>query len=195
MKFPCTPHLPGSKSTPDDLWANLGNLDGYMSTEKLDGSNIMMNNKKFITRKGLTSGADWTYPARTIQQSVGHLIPKGMWLAGELMTWRKSIAYENLPSQYIVFGVVKGNHCLPWDEVVNIAEECGLPTARVLVDDGTVNEVTTQSTKMMSEAMEGFVIRPRGWFQLPHYPEHVAKFVGSHHEPVATNNGKNSFSL
>lgn len=192
MKFPRAPHLPGSKSTPDDLWADLKNLDGYMSTEKLDGSNIMMNNKKFITRKGLTSSAGWTEPAQTIQRAVGHLIPQGMWLAGELMTWRKSIAYDDLPGHYIVFGVVKGNKCLPWDDVLSIADTCGLPTARVLVANGTVNDVAEQSAAMMTESMEGFVIRPRGDFPLPRYGEHVAKFVGAHHEPVATNNGANT---
>lgn len=199
MKFPRTPHLPGSKSTSDDIHLQLNkgnfNLKGdYISTEKMDGSNIMMNSKKFITRKGLTSSAPWVYPARNLQQQIGHLIPQGVWLAGELMTWRKGIPYDNLPGQYIVFGAVKGNLVLAWDDVLEIAQNCGLPTARVMSGPSDPETVFKDSLTQMNDSIEGFVLRPTSSFQLPHYANHVAKFVGAHHVGVATANGMNTFS-
>lgn len=198
MKFPRTPHLPGSKSTLDDIHITLnkGNFNykgDYISTEKMDGSNIMMNNKKFITRKGSTSNAPWTYPARNIQQTIGHLIPNGVWLAGELLTWRKGIAYEDLPGEYIVFGAIKGNNVLAWDDVLEIADNCGLHTPRVLSGPADAEKVFRESLALMDTSMEGFVMRPTQNFQLPHYANHVAKYVGSHHESVPTANGVNTF--
>lgn len=200
MKFPRTPHLPGSKSTPDDIHHMLGRdgnlkLKGdYIATEKMDGSNIMMNSSKFITRKGATSSADWTYPARTIQQTIGHLIPKGVWLAGELVTWRKGIAYDALPGDYIIFGAIKGNDVLAWDDVLEIAANCGLPTVNVLAGPDTADNVFKKSLSLMNESIEGFVIRPTANFQLPHYANHVAKYVGAHHVGVATANGRNNLA-
>lgn len=198
MKFPRTPHLPGSKSTLDDIHIELnkGNFryqGDYISTEKMDGSNIMMNSKKFITRKGQTSDALWTNPVQSIQQEIGHLIPKGIWLAGELLTWRKGIAYDNLPGQYMIFGAIKGNNVLAWDDVLEIADNCGLPVVRAIAGPGSAEEVFRDSLSKMTTSIEGFVIRPTGNFQLPHYANHVAKFVGSHHEGVATANGMNTF--
>lgn len=194
MKFPRTPHLPGSKATADDVWANFTPSGRYIATEKMDGSNIMMNNKKFITRKGGVSSADWTFPARLVHQNIAHLIPQGHWIAGELLTWRKSIAYENLPGDFVVFGVIKGNTVLPWDDVERIASDCGLPLVRVLSGPESFESVVQEARRSMDSAgdsMEGFVVRPAESFSLPHYAKHVAKFVGSHHEAIATSNGKN----
>lgn len=190
MKFPRTPHLPGSTATADDLWSTMVPQGTYLSTEKMDGSNIMMNRDKFITRKGGVSSADWAYPARHIHQEVSHLIPKGIWLAGELLTWRKSIPYEELPGEYMIFGAMKGNQCLPWEDVVDIADGCGIPPVRVLAR-GDFTEVVEESRRLLNESMEGFVVRPTGRFQLPHYGEHVAKFVGDWHQSVATSTGRN----
>lgn len=124
------------------------------------------------------------------KQSIAYEL-KGVWIAGELLTWRKSIAYDNLSSEYMIFGAMKGNRCLAWDDVCEIADIVGLPTVRVMSGTGNVSDVIKEAKKQMDTSIEGFVIRPTGEFQLPHYTENVAKFVGSHHSAVATSVGKN----
>lgn len=193
MKFPRTPHLPGSKATSDDIWADFKPSGEYVATEKMDGSNIMLNNKKFITRKGSVSNADWTYPARLTQQTVGHLIPNGIWLAGELLTWRKSIAYENLPGDFMVFSAIKGNTVLPWDEAVKIATDCGLPVVPVL-SRGSFENVVKEARSQIDESKEGFVVRPVESFNLSLYEKHVAKYVAPHHEAIPTSVGRNGIA-
>lgn len=190
MKFPRTPHLPGSKATPDDLWADFTPAGEYIATEKMDGSNVMINREGFVTRKGTSSSADWVWPARAIQQTVGHLIPQDTWLAGELLTWRKSISYEGLPGDFMVFGAIKGDAVLPWEEVVALAGSCGLPVVPVLHRGGFI-EVVEAARAQMTEAQEGFVVRPTASFALSRYGEYVAKWVGAHHDPVARSRGRN----
>lgn len=196
MKYPKTPHLPGSKNNPDDIWVNMDNLNqniDYIATEKMDGSNIMMNNKKFITRKGSVSTADWTYPARNLHYNVMNKIPNGIWITGELLTWRKCIAYENLPAEYIMFGAIKDNTCLAWDEVEELSKITGIPLVKTITNKNSMKNVIEEAKTKLSENMEGFVIRPYNSFPLSKFNENVAKYVGSWHYPVATSNGKNTF--
>lgn len=196
MKFPRTPHLPGSKATPDDLHADYTYDGPVVVTEKMDGSNIMMNQEKFITRKGSTSTADWTYPVRNFHYAVAQSIPKGIWIAGEFLYWRKAIGYDNLESPFLMFGAMKGNKCLSWTEVENLSAVTGIPTVRIIARGVLASDGISQGRNFLhaqGESTEGFVIRPTDSFQLPHYGEFVAKFVGPHHNPIAANNGINGF--
>lgn len=191
MKFPRTPHIPGSRGTDDDIYAPYTYDGTVIATEKLDGSNIMMNNKKFITRKGSTSNAEWTWPMRMIHQAAAKDIPDGYWLAGEFVYWRKSIAYENLPGPYVVFGAMKGNACQPWDVVCDLASAAGLPTVDVLGGPGSYMDVVAQSLNRLNGYKEGFVIRPVDGFSLPKYGDYVSKFVIDEFESVAGHDGVN----
>lgn len=196
MKFPRTPHLPGSKATNDDIFATPEHTDTtiYVATEKMDGSNIMMDSHGFGTRNGEPSSAEWVYPARNIWFHCGHLIPEGVTLAGELLTWRKSIAYESLPGEYMIFGAVRDGECLSWSEVCDIADCVGLPIVKEFAR-GTFDEVVEQSKKLITPKIEGFVVRPVDAFPFTEYAKHVSKFVGAHHNPVAGNNGRNGFEI
>lgn len=193
MKFPRTPHIPGSRGTEDDLYSEYSYDGAVVITEKMDGSNIMMNKSKFITRSGKMSGADWVYPIRNLHFEVGYKIPEGYWLAGEFLYWRKSVEYENLPSIYMVFGAMKGNTCLAWDEVNALAADCGLPVAPVITENDDPAVAIADALRSHQKGMEGFVIRPQESFPLPRYQEYVAKWVNSDHVAVATNNGVNGF--
>lgn len=191
MKFPRTPHIPGSSGTDDDIHAEYTYPGTVIATEKMDGSNIMMNNKKFITRKGETSTAEWTYPIRNLHYQIMHLIPDGVWLAGEFVYWRKNTPYENLPGAYLVFGAVEDGTCLSWNQVKEIAEQCGLPLVNTIGEPGTADQVINNALNHMNGTQEGFVIRPADSFPLNEYKEHVGKWVKPDHNPVAGNNGTN----
>ena len=192
MKFPRTPHIPGSHGTSDDLMLSSFSLESeVIATEKMDGSNIMMNNQKFVTRKGETSYADWTYPARKVWENIFYTIPDGYWIAGELLTWRKCIAYDNLPGDFLAFSVIKDNMILDWDSAEKIINLVGLPLVPVIAR-GDYDSVHKKCHEWMNDTHEGFVIRSTGSFDIENYGDHVAKFVGDHHTPVEFNNGKNT---
>ena len=169
-------------------------LDGeVVSTEKMDGSNITLAHDAFYTRSGNTPNLDWTVPARKVWEQVFWQLPESLMISGELLTWRKSIAYENLPAEFIVFSVIEDGVVLSWDDTVDIASSLGLVTVPV-ISRGDFGSVLEESMSKMHEGMEGFVIRPCGQFLFTEYSGTVAKFVGAHHSPVAGNNGKNIFS-
>lgn len=191
MKFPRTPHLPGSRATADDVHTAYPYRGNVVVTEKMDGSNIMMSRDKFITRSGKTSNADWVFPARQTHLEIQHLIPKGYWLAGELVYWRKSVAYDALPAAFLAFGAMKGNKVLSWTETVELATQCGLHMVPVLAQDVSPAEGIKAGMASLDGHKEGFVVRPMESFSLPHYGDFVGKYVDSHHEAVATNRGKN----
>lgn len=210
MKHPRTPHLPGSKSTSDDLLlssnARNGGTGDYaysgdiVITEKMDGSNIMVNRSKFITRSGKLSSADWTFPARRTHQQVAHLLPKKTWLTGELVFWRKSIAYDSLPGEYLVFGAVDENGdeptALSYDETTALTESVGLPNVPLLARghsddlDAMISDAKKR-VDMSNGNMEGFVVRPAASFPFNEYESHVAKWVRGGYQPTAGNNGVN----
>lgn len=193
MKFPRTPHIPGSKGTEDDVYQDYTYDGEVIATEKMDGSNIMMNSKKFITRSGKNGShaGDWVWPARNVHQEISQRIPKGYWLAGELVHWRKGVPYDNLPGPYMVFGAMKGNTCLCWDDVVALSEDCGVPTVPVIGSPGHYTEVIENCLDFIDGSQEGFVIRPTGEFSLPHYGDFVSKWVHPNHECIATSVGVN----
>ena len=195
MKFPRTPHLPGSKGTDDDIMLDSFYIGGeVVATEKMDGSNITLTSDAFYTRSGNTPNTDWTVPARKIWEKVFWQIPDTMQVSGELLTWRKSIPYENLPAEFLVFSVVEDGIVMNWDDTVEIASSLGLLPVPVIAQ-GAFDEVVSSAKSSMHEGMEGFVVRPSQDFPFSKYGENVAKFVGEHHTPVAGNNGRNSFEL
>lgn len=194
MKFPRTPHLPGSKGTDDDIMLDSFFLDGeVVSTEKMDGSNITLAHNTFYTRSGNTPNLDWTVPVRKIWEQVFWQLPETMLVSGELLTWRKSIAYENLPAEFLVFSVIDKGVVLSWEDTQDVASSLDLSPVPT-ISRGNLKEVLNFSKSKMHEGMEGFVVRPAGEFPFSEYGSFVAKFVGPHHVPVATNNGRNGFS-
>lgn len=193
VKFPRTPHIPGSRGTSDDIYQPYTYDGEVIATEKMDGSNIMMNSKKFITRSGKSGfdGGEWVWPANNVHIEIAQRIPHGYWIAGELLYWRKGTSYENLPGPYMVFGAMKGNTCLAWDDVLSLAEECGLPVVPVIGSPGHHTKVIGHCMDIMDGSQEGFVIRPTEAFPLPHYGDFASKWVHPNHTSVATNNGVN----
>lgn len=199
MKFPRTPHLPGSKATEDDIFntfdKELIETGEFVATEKMDGSNITMDAFGAYSRSGSTPKDDWFYPARMLHANIAHNIDNGITIAGELLTWRKSIAYDNLTSDFIMFSVMDGSTVLSWDEVVEYAELLELEIVRTIAR-GSFDEVVESAKKTLYNAgdtMEGFVVRNVDGFDIANYGDNVCKFVGEWHNPVATNNGRNGF--
>lgn len=97
MKFPRTPHMPGSNTTEDGVHADLMFPEQVVITEKMDGSNLMVSRNTFMSRDGKTPHNEWTGPFHPIFVTISSLIPYGMWIAGEFLFWRKAVNYDALP--------------------------------------------------------------------------------------------------
>lgn len=197
MKFPRTPHLPGSKGTSDDLHMNYHYNGMVIATEKMDGSNIMMNREHFITRKGASSRyslGEWASPMYQVFNNIGYKIPKNIWIAGEFLHWRKTINYNQLDSSYMMFGAIKNNKVLSWEDTKNLSQDLGIPLVKELSSIDTFDKVLLQAHKNWDTEKEGFVIRPIDSFQLPQYSTMVAKWVRSDFTPTETNNGINTYN-
>ena len=118
-KYPRTPHLPFSPgATSDDKYASKETIEFLKSgielvcTEKLDGGNLTMYNDAFHGRS-LTSGTHaWDTAAKAVWARIHHNIPEGWRISGESMYARRSVAYDNLPGVFIVFGIWNENNCL-----------------------------------------------------------------------------------
>lgn len=193
MKFPRTPHLPGSRGTEDDLFSEYSYKGPVVLTEKLDGSNVMINSQEFITRKGSTSNAPWTWPMREIQALHSPFIPKGFWIAGEFLYWQKTVEYKDLPYPYLAFGGVKGNKVLSFEDSQDLAKKAHLPFVKVLetFPEGLPKDFKPQD--YLEGNSEGFVVRPLESFPLPKYGDFVSKFVRSDFQGTAGSEGMNSF--
>lgn len=197
MKFPRTPHIQGSNATEDDIFAcldsNLIDTGRFIATEKMDGSNITIDKHGAYARNGKTPSAEWFYPARDLYHHIGYLLDENITIAGELLTWRKCIAYEKLTSEFLVFSIIDGDTVLSWKDTIEYAELLGLETVRNLAtgDYSTVIQESLSVLEQNKNTMEGFVIRNQEAFPIDHYASHVAKYVGEWHQPVAGNNGRN----
>ena len=105
-KYPRTPHLPWSRGlTIDDI--RLPDVDKFVGkevvvTEKMDGENFTLYPNYAHARS--VSGRD--HPSRTWMKrkhgEIKHLIPEGWRICGEYMFAEHSIAYSDLPDDYLV---------------------------------------------------------------------------------------------
>jgi len=190
VKYPKTSHLPHSPGmTDDDKRISLAGLSYLQSgielvvTEKMDGGNVTFYRDAFHGRS-LDSGTHaWDTYARALWAQVRHDIPTGWRLSGESMYARRSVAYENLPGVYIMFGIWDDrNMLLGWDETVEWANLLGLPTPPVLYRGNDYEEaILAWSRQRDQEHSEGFVLRDAGRFSYADFSTHISKWVRAQH--------------
>lgn len=121
-KYPRTPHLPWSPgATDDDVWladdAQFAGQD-VVVTEKLDGENTTIYPDATLHARSVTGAShpsqSWVrrYAAQLAPQ-----LPRGWRVCGENLYARHTIAYDALPSYFIVFSLWDDqNLCRSWDE-------------------------------------------------------------------------------
>lgn len=193
-KFPRTPHMKGSKGTDDDIFKNYYRYKGLViATEKMDGSNISLTKEKWLTRSGNNYNAEWTYPINNFYYFIKDKLKANEVVLGEFLHWRKSVSYENLPSDYMAFGIKEDDLILDWKATKKRASELGIPIVRELSKVGTFDEVVKEAKSNLTDEIEGFVIRPIDSFPMDKYNVYVRKFVQSHFESVRYSEGKNNF--
>lgn len=189
-KYPRTPHLPHSEGmTDDDKMATPETIERLKSgielvvTEKMDGSNITMYRNDFHGRS-LDSGTHpWDTRARALWASVRFMIPDGWRLSGESMQARRSVAYDNLPGVYMLFGVWDDtNTLISWDETEAFAEATGLPLVPVLYRGKNYDDaISVWAKNFNSDHSEGYVVRDAGTIPYTSFGDHIAKMVRANH--------------
>lgn len=189
-KYPRTPHIPGSPGmTDDDKLVTASALEFLQSgvdlvvTEKMDGGNITMYQDAFHGRS-LDSGTHpWDTRTRAVWASIRHLIPDGWRVSGESLQARRSVAYDQLPGVYMVFGVWDENNVLlSWKDTVDVADMLSLPHVPVLYEGNNYQDaVTVWGKEREEETSEGFVLRNSAAFPYEKFSQNIAKWVRAGH--------------
>jgi len=190
IKYPRTPHLPWSPGkTNDDRVASqecieqLSDGRELVVTEKMDGGNLTFYKGAFHGRS-LDSGTHaWDTRARALWAEVQDSIPEDWRISGESMWARRSIAYENLPSIFLVFHIWdEFNNALSWDSVKEYSELLDLVTVPEIYRGHDFDDaIEAWSKAHNSETSEGFVVRTAGSFSYEDFSLNVAKFVREDH--------------
>lgn len=187
VKYPRTYHLPWSPSVGKDdrVLADLSAFEGreVVVTEKMDGENTTMYSDYIHAR----SVDGRSHPTRgwvkRIHAEKGWQIPAGWRVCGENLYARHSIAYDGLPSYFLLFSVWdERNECLSWDETVEWAALLDFQTVPVLYrgpwDEQRVREV---GEALDPDRSEGYVVRVADPFSYGEFRSVVGKYVREGH--------------
>lgn len=183
IKYPRTFHLPWSPGRTDDdkTLKATSHLEGkeVVITEKMDGENTTLychgSHARSLDSPHHVS-RDWI---KQKHSEFAHDIPPGWRVCGENLYAKHSIAYEDLPSYFMVFSIWnEKNIALSWDDTVEWSKMLGLKTVPVIWrgewDEKAVRALVHGDT-------EGYVVRNVDRFHYDDFKDNVAKFVRSDH--------------
>jgi len=191
VKYPRTFHLPWSAGvTADDkIVDNPDEMFGeaeVVVTEKVDGECTTLYRDYLHARSLEGSPHPSRDRVRALHGSIAHDIPEGWRLCGENLYAVHSIAYEALPSHFLMFSIWDArNECLAWDETVLWAELLGLHVVPVLYrgpwDKAAVHLLDDSSESRFGGEREGYVVRLAEGFHYRAFRRSVAKYVRKNH--------------
>ncbi len=195
VKYPRTLHLPWSDTIGPDGDHVLESVRGFENeevvvTEKLDGENTTLY-RSHLHARSLDSGH---HPSRgwikNFHARLAPHIPDGVRLSGENLFALHSIAYNALPSYFLVFGAWRGDELLSWDDTAHlcsqIESESGetLPLVPVWFR-GAWNEKLIRAlyprASEFGPTSEGYVVRLARSIQRGEWNQSVAKYVRPRH--------------
>lgn len=186
-KYPRTPHLPDSPGAhSDDVRLShllFKNGDPVVITEKMDGENTTIY-RDYCHARSIDSAH---HPSRAkikaLAARIGPLLPEGWRICGENLYARHSVAYENLPADFLLFSVWDDqNRCLCWEESREWAQLLELSMVPILYE----GPFTELAVKRCCEGLdlnrqEGLVVRNGGSFSYEAFTKNVAKWVRPGH--------------
>jgi hypothetical protein len=189
QKYPRTYHLPSSPGLQNDDRL-LETTDVWLGkevviTEKMDGENTSIYSDYLHPRS-----TEYSYhPSRTfvksIQGTIGHMIPEGWRVCGENVTAVHSIEYDTLESYFYMFSIWDDkNFCLSWDETEMWAEELGIPLVPILYRGEWQGDDTISQLHIDVKRQEGYVVRPTDSFHYDDFLRLVGKWVRKDHVAV-----------
>ncbi|HUY75325.1 MAG TPA: RNA ligase family protein [Ktedonobacterales bacterium] len=191
-KYPRTPHLPWSPgATADDVRLADDTLfvgRDVVVTEKLDGENTTIYPDGTLHARSLTGAS---HPSQSwARRYAAQLAPQllaGWRVCGENLYARHALAYDALPSYFVVFSLWDDqNMCRSWDETVAWRAQFGAMHAPVLYagrwDRRAIQALLLERGRPSAysasgAAAEGAVVRLAGAFPYDAFGESCAKFV------------------
>ncbi|KID12624.1 RNA ligase family protein [Ponticoccus alexandrii] len=186
FKYPRTFHLPGSPgmTSDDKLARDLSAFAGaeVVVTEKMDGENTTLYPDGFHARS-LDSGF---HPSRArlaaLHGQIAHRIPAGRRICGENLFARHSLAYDDLPSHFLVFSIWTGDTCLSWDETRADCIRLSLtPVPELYRGPFTTDLPDRMARALDTDRQEGFVLRLASEFKREAFSRSVVKWVRKNH--------------
>jgi len=189
IKYPRTPHLPGSDAGSSDLRLSQGDIEQMFSgkevviTEKMDGENTSIY-RDCIHARSLDScshpSRDWVH---ALWGSLRWKLPEGYRVCGENLYAKHAIYYPELQSYFLGFSVWNQLYCLPWEDTVSLFIDWYIQPVPVLYQ-GVYQESVIKDLKSRvenSDDIEGFVVRLAQGFRYDDFGKSVAKFVREGH--------------
>jgi RNA ligase len=186
VKHPKTPHLPWSPGigSDDDTLTSLDSFEGaeVVATIKYDGENTTMY-RDAIHARSLDSGPhpsrDWV---RALHGRVRQDIPEGWRVCGENLYARHSLAYDDLPSYFLVFSIWdERNVCLSWQDTLSWAALLDLSPVQTFYTGLWNPAVIHAAFAPLATRHEGSVIRLAGAFARDDFAHSCAKWVRENH--------------
>jgi hypothetical protein len=187
VKYPRTLHLPWSPgATADDrVHADLGGFLGeeVVVTEKMDGENTTLYRDYYHARSIDSSSHPSQSWARALQARIGYQISAGWRVCGENLFAKHRIAYDDLPSFFLVFSIWnERNRCLSWDDTITWSKLLGVETVPVLYRGKWEERLIRRwDVKAEDEEREGYVVRPAREFGFAEFRRVVGKYVRAGH--------------
>ncbi len=182
-RYQRTYHLPWSNMTKDDrMLESTAAFDGQevVVSVKMDGANVTLYPDYIHGRSTKPLAGPDSARVKALHAQMRHDIPPGWRLCGENLYARHSIAYQNLPSYFLLFSVWnERNECLSWDETEQWAALLDLTLVPVLYR-GVWDEKPIQKLfqpHWEGSEMEGYVVRLARRFSYGEFRRSTAKFV------------------
>ncbi len=188
VKYPRTNHLPWSEGLNEDdrILADVSGFVGrrVIVTEKEDGEQTNMYRDHYHARSVESAHHESQGWCKNFWSQICGDIPEGWRVCGENLYAKHSIAYDNLPSYFMGFGIWnERNVCLSWDETLEWFDLLGVTPVPVLYD-GIYDEAAIRALYDSDkdwETREGYVIRVADAFPYSQFRTSVGKFVRRGH--------------
>lgn len=151
--------------------------------EKMDGENTNMYQDTIHARSTNSGDHPSRHWVKGLWGSFRHNIPLGIRICGENLYAKHSIAYEDLESYFMVFGVWEYELCWSWQDTVAFCKQLGLITAPVISGPGfhTQKDIDAIIASLDTDKQEGIVIRVAGSYRYEDHKLAAAKWVRPGH--------------
>jgi len=188
VKYPRTMHLLDSPNLENDdrrisTLRYLEDANEVVFTEKMDGECTSMMRDAFYARS-LDSrhhvSRDW---AKALWGSIHNDIPDGWRICGENVYARHSIAYSELPSYFLGFGIwTERNERLSWDDCTEWFNLLGVSMVPVLYRGKFDASIAGRlASEREHSGFEGVVVSVTDSYKMRQHKTHCAKWVRKGH--------------
>ncbi|MEM6634350.1 MAG: RNA ligase family protein [Pseudomonadota bacterium] len=185
-KYGRTFHLPISPgATSDDkIMFSIDGLmvDDLVVTEKMDGENTTIHSTGTYARSPDSRyhpSRDWV---KAFAATISPQLKDGERIVGENLFARHSLAYNALPSYFLAFSWIIGDHIQNWDNTLLRFEELGITPVSELYRGPYAEQLFEGTSKQLDlSKQEGFVVRDALGFNEDEMPLRMGKYVRANH--------------